>query len=77
MGRGSIVSYTYEESLSILKQDGYVLQFVHNQTPELCEIALKQDGYALQYVDISIFDTKKEELLKKIEELKKQVQEMD
>jgi hypothetical protein len=32
------------------KQDGEALQYVHNQTEELCLEAVKEDGYALNYV---------------------------
>ena len=39
-----------EEALKTVKQDGYALQYVTEQTPEICIEAVKQNGYALQYV---------------------------
>jgi len=41
---------TKKEIVETLKQDGYALQFIEEQTPELCMIAVKQDGRALEYV---------------------------
>jgi hypothetical protein len=40
-----------DEALRAVKQDGYVLQFVNTQTPEICLEAVKQNGYALQFVN--------------------------
>jgi hypothetical protein len=40
----------YEEDLQKVKQDGYALQYVKEQTLELCLEAMKQDGCALKYV---------------------------
>jgi hypothetical protein len=39
-----------------VKQNGLALEYVKEQTPEICLEAVKQDGYALQYVDASIFE---------------------
>jgi len=36
--------------LEAVKQDGAILQYIHNQTKEICLEAVKQEGYALQYV---------------------------
>ena len=36
--------------LEKVKQDGHNLQFVENQTPEICLAAVKKTGYALQFV---------------------------
>jgi len=36
--------------LAAVKENGYVLQFVKNQTPEIYLEAVKKDGYALQFV---------------------------
>lgn len=33
-----------------LKQNGYVLKYVKEQTPEICLAAVKQNGCALKYV---------------------------
>ena len=40
-----------KEALEAVKQDGYALQFVNEQTPEICLEAVKQYGYALSYVN--------------------------
>ena len=37
-----------EPTLEAVKQNGLVLQDVHNQTEEMCLEAVKQDGHALQ-----------------------------
>ena len=37
-------------SLEAVKQNGYALRFVINQTPEICLEAVKNDGYSLEYV---------------------------
>ncbi|MBA2706121.1 MAG: DUF4116 domain-containing protein [Blastocatellia bacterium] len=39
-----------KEALEAVKQNGYALQFVREQTPEICLGAVRQNGYALQYV---------------------------
>jgi len=39
-----------EEALEAVKQDGYALKYVKEQTPEICLAAVKQDGHALRYV---------------------------
>ena len=40
----------YEEDLQKVKQNGYALAFVEEQTPELCFEAVKQDAHALYFV---------------------------
>jgi hypothetical protein len=40
-----------EEALAAVKQDGYALRYVIEQTPEICLAAVKQKGYALMYVN--------------------------
>ena len=40
----------YEKDLQKVKQNGYNLKDVKQQTPELCLEAVKQNGYALNYV---------------------------
>ena len=42
--------FTETESLEAVKQDGNALQYVTNQTEQICLEAVKQYGYALQYV---------------------------
>jgi hypothetical protein len=42
---------TYEEVLQEVKGHDYALQYVKDQTPELCLAAVKQEKYALQYVN--------------------------
>ena len=39
-----------EPTLDQVKQNGYALQYVHNQTPDICLEAVKQNGYALRFV---------------------------
>ena len=39
-----------EEALAVVKQNGYALQYVEEQTKAICLEAVKQDGYALRYV---------------------------
>ena len=39
-----------EEALKVVKQDGYALPYVLEQTEEICLEAVKQNGFALQYV---------------------------
>ena len=51
-----IISYT-EEAIRKVKQNGYTLRHVKEQTPEICMAAVKRNGYALCYVDKSIFET--------------------
>ena len=34
-----------------MKQNGYALQYVREQTEEICLEAVKKDGYALRYVN--------------------------
>jgi hypothetical protein len=43
---------TGKEALEAVKNNGYALQFVNTQTPEICLEAVKQNGYALQFVKI-------------------------
>ena len=45
----------YSDPLKAVKQDGYALQYVQNQTEEICLEAVKQNGYARYYIDMSIF----------------------
>ena len=45
-----IINYSEKEAFEAVRQDGYALQYVKDQTPELCLEAVKQDGYALRYV---------------------------
>ena len=39
-----------EYCLEAVKQDGMVLRYVRNQTPEICLEAVRQNNYALKYV---------------------------
>jgi len=56
-----------QEALEAVRQDGAALQFVRNQTEEICLEAVKQSGYALSYVNKDIIDnylnSLKEEML--------------
>ena len=51
----NIIEYNNSDSLEAVKQDGDSLQYVKEQTSEICLEAVKQDGYSLQYVKKSIF----------------------
>lgn len=75
IGKGEIISYKGEEALEKVKESGYNLQNVKEQTHEICLEAVRQNGDALRYVDISIFEDEVEELtLKQIcEELGREV----
>ena len=39
-----------KKALAAVKQDGYALRYVEEQTEAICLAAVKQNGYALQYV---------------------------
>ena len=45
-----IISYSGQKAMAAVKQNGYSLQYVKEQTPEICMAAVKQNGYSLQYV---------------------------
>ena len=45
------LNYTKKEALAALKQNGYALRYVREQTEEVCLAAVKQNGDALQYVE--------------------------
>ena len=36
--------------LEAVKENGYALRYIKNQTEEICLEAVKEEGYALQYV---------------------------
>ena len=42
--------------LERVKQDGSALQFVKEQTPEICMAAVKKDGWAIAYVKNQTMD---------------------
>ena len=50
IGVGEIISYSSEEALRAVIQNGYSLRYVKKQTPEICLEAVKENDYALQYV---------------------------
>jgi len=45
-----IIEYVGKKALEAVKQNGYSLRYVREQTPEICLEAVKQDGNSLQYV---------------------------
>jgi len=47
-----------KEALEAVKENGYALQYVINQTPEICLEAVKEDGNALRYVKEYMFSNK-------------------
>ena len=44
-----------DKAMEAVKQNGYALQYVKNQTEAICLEAIKQDGYALRYVNSNMF----------------------
>ena len=51
--RNNIIGFNPDninECLEAVKQNGFVLQCVKEQTPEICLEAVKKDGLALRYV---------------------------
>ena len=46
------------KDLEMVKQNGYSLQFVKNQTPEICLEAVKENPKAIIYVNIPEFKEK-------------------
>ena len=47
----------YEDCLAAVKQDGFALQFVKKQTPEICLAAVKENGFALKFINIKQLET--------------------
>ena len=41
---------SYEEVKEAIEIDGYLLQYVRNQTEEICKLAVQQNKDAVQYV---------------------------
>jgi len=39
-----IINYEVKEALEAVKEDGYVLEYVHNQTDEIALAAVKKNG---------------------------------
>ena len=50
-----IINLSVDKALKAVKQDGYALQYVKDQTEAICLAAVKQKWCALEYVDKSIF----------------------
>ena len=44
-----------KEALEAAKRNGYALQYVKEQTPEICLKAVKQEADALQFVNEDMF----------------------
>lgn len=42
--------------MAAVKQNGYAIEHVKNQTPELCLAAIKQENVAINYVNRKVFD---------------------
>ena len=51
--------FTEEESFEAVKNYGHALQYVKNQTNEICLEAVKNYGDALQYVKLNFDEEKK------------------
>ena len=58
-----------EEALEAVKKNGFALQYVKTQTPEICLEAIRQNGLALQYVNEDMFSSAKELTVSEIEKL--------
>ena len=43
-------TYTLQEQLEAVKNDGYDIQYIHNPSEEVCLEAVKRNGYAVQYI---------------------------
>jgi len=43
-------NYSKEAAMEAVKRNGYALQYVKDQTADVCMEAVKRNGYALQYV---------------------------
>ena len=46
----SIVTYSGKDALKAVESNGYALQYVKEQTPEVCLKAVEKNGDALRYV---------------------------
>ena len=46
----AIIEYRGKEALEAVKQNGYNLRYVKEQTEAICLEAVKKNGYSLQYV---------------------------
>ena len=57
LGNGKIITYSGEEALYQVKKYGIALQYVRNQTPEICLAAVKENGDVLRYVDERCFES--------------------
>ena len=51
-----------QQALEAVKKDGYALQYVKEQTPEIALEAVKKDGGALQFVKSYIFNQGEKEI---------------
>ena len=54
----NIITYSEDEALEAVKQDGFALRYVKEQTQDICLAAVKQDVDALQFVNEKVFDQK-------------------
>lgn len=50
-----IIEYVGKEAIEAVKQNGYSLQYVKEQTSEICLEAVKRNELSLRYVNKSIF----------------------
>ena len=57
-----------EVGLEIVKQNGNLLQYVENQTPEICLEAVIQSPLTVEYIKINIPELLIEQAIKKHEE---------
>jgi len=64
-----------KEALEAVKQYGYALRYVKEQTEEICLEAVKQNGDALQYVSEDMFKKEEDNEIRKTLELIKLLEE--
>ena len=55
-----VVYASKQQAIEAVKQDGYALSYVKDQTEQICIEAVKRNGYALSYVNKSVFITQVE-----------------
>ena len=69
-----------KKALEAVKQNGYALRYVKEQSESICFEAVKQDGFALRYVSSKFFtdySTRLERIAKieaELAELKKEIE---
>ena len=55
MNYNDFLELNKDSIIEVIKQNGYMLQFVKNQTEEICIEAIKQNVYSIKYVNSNVF----------------------